>query len=100
MDGSDRKLPEGSVPGRRTPTFTHESVPPGLLKSHHTSVWATLVVISGSVEFVEENPEWHTIATPGNPAVIVPNRPHHIQPTPDAEFHVQFYSPDVSAHNE
>ena len=88
---TDRVLPSGLVAERATPTFTAESVPPALLRAHHTAAWAELVVHTGSVRFVEEDPTWATTVEVGHQQVIVPYRKHHIEPSADAEFHVQFY---------
>lgn len=87
----ERSIPASTTIGRRTPTFTAATVPPGLLAAHHTTVWAKLVVTAGSVRFADEEPPWKTTATAGRPVVIVPNRAHHIEPSADAEFHVQFF---------
>ena len=86
---ADRGLPDGVVPGRRTPRFTADTVPPALLDRHRTTVWARLEVDRGSVVFHED--DWSTAVTPGRPMVIAPDRPHHIEPGPDAEFAVQFF---------
>ncbi|NNE72225.1 MAG: DUF1971 domain-containing protein [Acidimicrobiales bacterium] len=91
----ERQLPAGLVTGRITPTFTAQSVPAALRRAHHTTVWAELVVQAGSVDFVEEDTGWHTTVTAGHRQVIVPNRRHHIEPSEDATFAVQFYdTPD------
>lgn len=87
----DRLIPQGAIVGRRTPTFTAETVPPGLLAAHTTTVWAELVVTAGTVRFSDEDPPWEANASVGRPVSIVPNRRHHIDPTPGAEFHVQFF---------
>ena len=86
------ELPRGVVPGRKTPTFTASSVPPALLKAHHTTVWAELVVLEGSVEFTyESTPPSVITATPAKSVAIVPNQKHHIKPDELASFYVQFY---------
>lgn len=88
----NRELPQGVVPGRKTSTFTVSSVPPALLKAHHTTVWAELVVLEGSVEFTyESTPPSVKTAAPGKSVVIVPNQKHHIKPGETASFYVQFY---------
>lgn len=88
----NRELPEGVVPGRKTPTFTETSVPPALLKAHHTTVWAELVVLEGSVEFTYEEVSGPVItANSGHRVVIAPNQKHHIAPGEAASFYVQFY---------
>lgn len=93
-DGCDRALPEGLTLARTTPTWTRETVPPALLKLHHTSVWAELVVEAGMVdfhEFREDGDPWHTIGTVDRRVVIIPEQRHRIVPSSDARFHVEFY---------
>lgn len=91
MTKGERAIPAEASKGRKTPTFTSNTVPAGLLGTHHTTGWAELVVISGSVAFVEHSPEWHATAASDSPVVIRPNQRHHIDPSTDAEFYVQFY---------
>jgi len=88
---TDRVLPAGSTPGRSTPLFTDQTVPPALRSAHHTTVWAELVVEHGEVIFVEEDPPWRVSVTAGSAQPIVPNRKHHVEPEHGARFRVQFY---------
>ncbi len=92
-----RRMPTTMTPGRRTPTFSADSVPSALLAAHLTKAWAELVVESGSVSFYDEDPPWQTVAAPGTPVVIVPDRLHHIEPSRDAVFAVQFYDYPAAA---
>jgi len=48
-------------------------------------------VTAGSVDFVETATNWKQTASPFRSVTIVPERKHHITPSPDAEFHVQFF---------
>ncbi|MCY4630618.1 MAG: DUF1971 domain-containing protein [bacterium] len=84
------EIPAAAVPGRRTATFTATTTPAGLLRDHLTAVWAELVVLAGSVLFVDETSRRIT-ATPGRRVTIVPRTRHHVEPADDAEFYVQFY---------
>ena len=79
-----------AVPGRRTATFTARTTPAGLLRDHLTAVWGELVVLAGSVRFVEETGR-RVVASPGCRVTIVPRTRHHVEPADDAEFYVQFY---------
>lgn len=79
-----------AVTGRRTPTFTAMTTPAGLLRDHLTTAWAELVVLAGSVVFVEETSR-RTVAKPGCHVTIVPGVRHRVEPAADAEFYVQFY---------
>jgi len=88
-----KEIPAAAVPGRRTPTFTAESMPPALAKDHRTTVWAELVVVEGTVLFVDEASRSITAAA-GSRIVIVPDTYHHVEPSGDARFYVQFYKRD------
>lgn len=88
----NRNLPVGATAARRTPIFSVDSVPPALLNSHKTTVWAELVVIAGVVVFSDERPDpWTTTVDAGDRVVILPERLHRIEPSADARFYVQFY---------
>lgn len=91
-----RWIPPEARLDRRTPTFTSNTVPEDLLSGHKSSAWAKLVVTSGDVTFVDEQPQWRTTVNSRRPVVIVPGRCHHIEPQRDAEFHMEFYSLDNS----
>ena len=66
-------------------------MPAGLSRAHVTTVWAELVVLAGSVLFVEEDAQRRIRARPGDRVLIVPGTYHHVEPSSDAEFYVQFY---------
>lgn len=90
-----RSLPRGLRVARRTPTFTSATTPAALRRAHRTTVWAELMVTAGVVEFRDEDPlhAWSTAASTGATVTIVPDRPHSVTPSPEAEFHVRFYEP-------
>ena len=91
MTADSIEVPQEAVPGRRTPSFTAESMPPALGRAHLTSVWAELVVEEGSVDFADEASRRVTV-TAGRRVAIPPDVSHHVEPAQDAVFHVQFYS--------
>lgn len=94
-DACDRReLPASVVPGRRTRRFTATTVPAGLLADHLTNAWARLVVEEGWVTFVETETSLTMVAGPHEGVTIVPGRRHHIEPSEDAHFAVQFYDLD------
>jgi len=61
-----------------------------LLRDHLTTAWAELVVLAGSVLFVDETPR-RVVAAPGRRVAIVPGTRHRVAPAAGAEFYVQFY---------
>lgn len=89
----DLELPSGVSLVRTTRLFTAETVPPALLKAHHvaTGVWGLLRVSRGSVVFVTETGGDRRAVLAGETQVIEPETPHHVEPTMDAEFLVEFY---------
>lgn len=93
VESSGVEIPIAAVPGRRTPTFTAESMPPALAKDHRTTVWAELVVLEGTVLFVDETSR-NVSAVAGSRVVIAPDIYHHIKPSEDAQFYIQFYERD------
>jgi tellurite resistance-related uncharacterized protein len=88
---TERVIPNNVEEGRKTPVFDAVTVPRALLNAHKTSVWAELVVLTGSVDFQDELPAWKTRVRAGERVVIVPQRSHHIEPGNGATFYVQFY---------
>ena len=88
--GDRPRIPATEVRGRRTPTFSLDTVPAALTRAHVTTTWAELVVLAGSVLFVDETPR-RIVATPGSRVPIVPRVHHHVEPGASAEFYVQFY---------
>ena len=94
--GCDRgRPPPGLRVARRTPVFTCATTPAGLRSSHRTTVWAQLVVMAGTLDFHDEHPPagWSRRATIGDTVTLVPDRPHSITPSSDAEFFIRFYHP-------
>lgn len=91
-------LPSDLIEARRTPLFDYASLPEPLAKSHRTTVWATLHVQEGSVRFVDldEGSDRDVRLDPGHSAVIEPGVEHHVDPSTDARFFIQFYrEPDA-----
>ncbi len=85
------ELPEGLVKGRRTPTFTVDTVPLALTKAHLTAAWAVVEVEAGSLEFVDEATGDRFVLESGARHVIVPGQRHHVEPDDAAAFAVQFW---------
>ena len=91
-------LPAGLIEARRTPLFDLESLPDALARSHRTAVWAELRVQAGSVRYIDlEGPSPRdSRLEAGDCAVIVPGVEHHVEPSRDARFFVQFFrEPDA-----
>lgn len=90
---SEPVLPAGLVEARHTPLFDSVSLPEPLATSHRTTVWATLHVQAGSVRYtdLEGDDRRDERLEAGDSLVIPPYVNHHVDPSTDASFFVQFY---------
>lgn len=89
-----RTVPEHFVPYKRTPTFTEQTVPAGLLKHHTTKAgsWGKIVVLKGRLWYRVLAPELEEILlTPELNGVVEPQVPHEVRPEGPVEFFVEFY---------
>jgi tellurite methyltransferase len=88
------QMPSGHVAYRKTPVFTLDTIPKGLLSKHTTKagVWGRLEVLSGNIAYVVEAPveARHELAA-GEFAVIVPELEHRVEARGPVEFCVELY---------
>jgi tellurite resistance-related uncharacterized protein len=87
-------VPEGVTPYKRTPTFSEDTVPAGLLRDHRTkpSTWAHIVVEEGKLEYVCDRGTF--VLQPSARGVIEPGVPHHVRLLGPVRFHVVFMRAD------
>jgi tellurite methyltransferase len=83
-------LPADAVAYKRTPSFTHETVPAGLLQAHRTKagVWAQIIVEDGKLEYACDRGVF--VLRPGIAGIIEPELTHHVRPLSPVRFHVVF----------
>jgi tellurite resistance-related uncharacterized protein len=89
-----RVMPKSHAPYQRTPDFDAESVPAALRRRHTTKagVWALIHVTRGALDYhVHEPFERHEVLTPEAPGVVLPEVEHHVAPTGDVSFYVEFW---------
>lgn len=87
-------LPEGVRPYKRTPRFTAQSVPAGLLKDHSlkAGTWGLLRCHAGSVRyFLQGDTAPQAVLQAGDTQAIPPECVHFVALSPDAEFSVEFH---------
>lgn len=87
-------IPEGLVPYKKTPEFTEDSVPAGLLKNHQTKegVWGQIVILEGVLEYTIIEPTIETVElTEQRFGVVEPTVLHHVKPIGSVRFYVEFY---------
>lgn len=95
---NDPTLPAHLIEGRHTPIFTESSLPEALAGAHRTTVWAELIVVEGSVRYVDlDGPSQRDVKIDtGDSAVIAPDVRHQVEPSTDSKFFIQFYrEPDA-----
>ena len=86
-------FPDGVLAYKKTPVFTEETVPAGLLKLHRTKagVWAKIVVLKGRLEYsLSDGSEEAVVLTPEVYGVIEPAVYHRVRPLGCVEFYVEF----------
>lgn len=89
-----KQLPDSVAPYKRTPEFTEESVPAGLLHAHRTkdSAWAKIVVLEGRLQYtINESEKEVTILDENVHGVVEPTVPHEVKPLGRVRFYVEFY---------
>ena len=86
-------LPAGLHLTRTTSEFTLATMPKGLRSAHRVAdgVWGLLQVRAGTVDYViEKSGERRTVSS-GEAQVIDPGLRHHIEPSEDARFVIEFH---------
>ena len=92
-----KALPEDVKVYKRTPPFSQDSIPAGLLKSHATKAgtWGKICVTKGELLYVIEatdSLEAESIElSPSLFGVVEPEVIHHVKPLGDVDFYVEFY---------
>src|SRR5271169_5382938 len=90
--------PTAAVPYKRTPMFDESTLPAGLRREHRTKpgVWGIIRVLEGRVRYCVLDPASNTIASetilePGRPGLVLPDRPHCVEPLGTMLMQVEFY---------
>jgi len=88
-----KTLPDDVQAFRRTPDFTVDTVPAGLLRDHRTKagVWGLITVTSGQVTYRIKDEAEPYLLSPGQPGVVEPEVFHCVELSEDAVFHVAFW---------
>jgi len=89
-----KELPKDVFAYKKTPDFTQENVPAGLLNEHNTKdgVWGKIVVIEGKLEYIIQEPEVEVVVLNLNYyGVVEPTILHRIKPLGAVTFYVEFY---------
>jgi tellurite methyltransferase len=78
---------------KRTPEFTTDTIPTGLLKNHSTKqgVWGRIVILQGVLHYQIDALDTSFELTPARPGIVVPQMLHHVAPRGAVRFYVEFY---------
>jgi tellurite methyltransferase len=89
------ELPDGLQEYKRTPEFSEDSIPAGLLKDHTTKVgvWGLIHVLEGVLFYTVQHPAVRTYSLrAGDTAVVVPVMKHHVRAQGTVRFYVAFHA--------
>jgi tellurite resistance-related uncharacterized protein len=89
-----KTLPENVNSYKKTPIFTNDSVPKGLLRAHQTKAgtWGKIVVLEGELQYRILEPELEVInLSPSLFGVVEPTVLHEVEPLGLMRFYVEFY---------
>ena len=89
-----KDLPTGVSGYKKTQEFTHETVPPGLLRAHQTKAgtWGKIVVLDGKLHYRILEPELQELVPSEEVyGVVEPTVLHEVEPLGDVRFYVEFY---------
>lgn len=88
------EMPDGYAPYQRTPDFTQETVPEGLLKDHSTKagVWALIHVVKGKLRYSIKAPLGsHRDLSTESEGVVLPEVLHRVEALGEVVFYVEFW---------
>ncbi|WP_299948763.1 DUF1971 domain-containing protein [uncultured Microbulbifer sp.] len=89
-----KELPKSVKSYKRTPEFSSESIPQGLLRAHKTKegTWGKIILLKGSLRYRILEPEIEEIdLSPGKYGVVEPAILHEVEPLTEVSFYVEFY---------
>jgi tellurite resistance-related uncharacterized protein len=89
-----KSLPPNVNAYKKTPEFTEQTVPKGLLKDHQTKtgVWGKIVILEGQLDYTIIEPEKETLRlSTERYGVVEPTMLHYVEPCNSVRFYVEFY---------
>lgn len=88
-----KQIPDSVTAYKKTPVFTEQTVPNGLVNEHQTKegVWGKIVVLEGQLLYtINEPPEENTLDI-NRFGVVEPTVIHRVKPLGKVAFYVEFY---------
>ena len=89
-----KQLPDSVPSYKKTPVFTEDNIPEGMLNTHKTKagIWGVLHVTEGSLTYCIDEPilEKHALSQ-GDTGIIEPEVAHHLEFSHSFQCYVEFY---------
>ena len=89
-----KQLPESATSYKKTPEFTEDTIPAGLLKAHQTKegTWGKINVTEGQLLYRILEPEHEEVVlSPERFGVVESTVLHEIEAMGQLRFHVEFF---------
>jgi tellurite resistance-related uncharacterized protein len=89
-----KEIPTSATAYKKTPEFTQETVPAGLLKAHQTKegTWGKINVTEGQLRYRILEPEFEEVLLSSEKfGVVEPTILHEVEPEGNVRFHVEFF---------
>lgn len=89
-----KNLPATVSSYKKTPEFTHLTVPKGLLNAHSTKegTWGKIIILEGTLRYRILEPEVEVVdLSTEKYGVVEPTILHEVEPLTDVVFYVEFY---------
>lgn len=82
-----------ATPYRSTPVFDEVTLPKALRNDHRTKsgTWGIIRVLTGRLKLTILDPLSEIIVTPDQPAMILPEQTHFVEPIGKMQMQVDFY---------
>lgn len=89
-----KDIPASAKSYKKTPEFTEDTVPAGLLKAHQTKAgtWGKINVTEGKLHYRILEPEFEELLLSNEKfGVVEPTILHEVEPVGKVRFHVEFF---------
>jgi len=89
-----KEIPAAAKSYKKTPEFTEETVPAGLLKAHQTKprTWGKINVTQGNLTYRILEPKFEELHLSCEKfGVVEPATLHEVEPQGKVRFHVEFF---------
>jgi tellurite resistance-related uncharacterized protein len=89
-----KEIPVSAKAYKKTPEFTEDTVPAGLLRAHQTKegTWGKINVTEGQLRYRILEPEFEEVLLSSEMfGIVEPTILHEVEPMGKVRFHVEFF---------